>query len=296
MDKLTEFLTAHPFILGDGAMGTMLQAAGLTTGGAPEEWNVTRPEVLRGIFKSYVDAGSQVITTNSFGGTRFRLGRENLQDRVHEFNLAAARLACQAADEADHEVLVAGDIGPTGEIMEPLGDLTPDSARLAYAEQAAALAEGGVDFLLIETMSALEEVEAAIAGIRSACDLPIAATMTFDTRFRTMMGVKPVQAVQALYEWGIRAMGANCGNGPAEIERVVGEMLAVKPADVHLIAQSNAGLPKYSPADKKITYDGTPEVMAAYARKMREMGVRYIGACCGSTPAHIAAMRAALET
>jgi 5-methyltetrahydrofolate--homocysteine methyltransferase len=296
MDKLTEFLTAHPFILGDGAMGTMLQAAGLTTGGAPEEWNVTRPEVLRGIFKSYVDAGSQVITTNSFGGTRFRLGRENLQDRVHEFNLAAARLARQAADEADHEVLVAGDIGPTGEIMEPLGALTPDSARLAFAEQAAALAEGGVDFLLIETMSALEEVEAAIAGIRSACDLPIAATMTFDTRFRTMMGVKPVQAVQALYEWGIRAMGANCGNGPAEIERVVGEMLAVKPADVHLIAQSNAGLPKYSPADKKITYDGTPEVMAAYARKMREMGVRYIGACCGSTPAHIAAMRAALET
>jgi 5-methyltetrahydrofolate--homocysteine methyltransferase len=296
MDKLTEFLTAHPFILGDGAMGTMLQAAGLTTGGAPEEWNVTRPEVLRGIFKSYVDAGSQVITTNSFGGTRFRLGRENLQDRVHEFNLAAARLARQAADEADHDVLVAGDIGPTGEIMEPLGDLTPDSARLAFAEQAAALAEGGVDFLLIETMSALEEVEAAIAGIRSACDLPIAATMTFDTRFRTMMGVKPVQAVQALYEWGIRAMGANCGNGPAEIERVVGEMLAVKPADVHLIAQSNAGLPKYSPADKKITYDGTPEVMAAYARKMREMGVRYIGACCGSTPAHIAAMRAALET
>jgi 5-methyltetrahydrofolate--homocysteine methyltransferase len=296
MDQLIEFLSTHSVILGDGAMGTMLQAAGLTTGGAPEEWNVTRPEVLRGIFKSYVDAGSQVITTNSFGGTRFRLGRENLQDRVHEFNLAAARLARQAADEADHDVLVAGDIGPTGEIMEPLGDLTPDSARLAYAEQAAALAEGGVDFLLIETMSALEEVEAAIAGIRSACDLPIAATMTFDTRFRTMMGVKPVQAVQALYEWGIRVMGANCGNGPAEIERVVGEMLAVKPADVHLIAQSNAGLPKYSPADKKITYDGTPEVMAAYARKMREMGVRYIGACCGSTPAHIAAMRAALET
>jgi 5-methyltetrahydrofolate--homocysteine methyltransferase len=296
MDQLIEFLSTHSVILGDGAMGTMLQAAGLTTGGAPEEWNVTRPEVLRGIFKSYVDAGSQVITTNSFGGTRFRLGRENLQDRVHEFNLAAARLARQAADEADHEVLVAGDIGPTGEIMEPLGALTPDSARLAFAEQAAALAEGGVDFLLIETMSALEEVEAAIAGIRSACDLPIAATMTFDTRFRTMMGVKPVQAVQALYEWGIRAMGANCGNGPAEIERVVGEMLAVKPADVHLIAQSNAGLPKYSPADKKITYDGTPEVMAAYARKMREMGVRYIGACCGSTPAHIAAMRAALET
>ncbi len=292
MDKLIQFLTTYPIILGDGAMGTMLQQAGLTTGGAPEEWNVTRPEVIKGIYQDYVDAGAQIITTNSFGGTRYRLGRENLQDRVAEFNLAAARLARKVAAAADHEVLVAGDIGPTGEILFPLGTLTPEEAQAAFAEQAAALAEGGVDFFLIETMSALEEVEAAIAGIRSVSELPIAATMTFDTRGRTMMGVKPAQAVKALYDWGIRVMGANCGNGPAETEATLAQMAAIKPADVYLMAQSNAGLPKY--VDKKIHYDGTPEVMAAYALKMKELGVNYIGACCGSTPAHIKAMRGAL--
>ena len=293
MDKLLSFLQANSIILGDGAMGTMLQAAGLTTGGAPEEWNVTRPEVLTGICRSYVDAGSQVITTNTFGGTRFRLGRENLEAHVHEFNVAGAKLAREVADAADHEVLVAGDIGPSGEIMAPLGILTPEDARSAFAEQAAALAEGGVDFFLIETMSALDEVEAAIEGIRLASSLPIAVTMTFDTHFRTMMGVKPVQALEALHGWGIRVIGANCGNGPDEIERVIGEMAAVKPADVYLIAQSNAGLPKYQ--DKKISYDGTPEVMAGYALKMKALGISYIGACCGSTPVHIAAMRDALS-
>ena len=293
MDKLIAFLNERPFILGDGAMGTMLQAAGLTTGGAPEEWNVSRPDVVRGIYQAYVDAGSQVIETNSFGGTRYRLGRDNLQDRVRELNLAAARLARAVADAADHPVLVAGSVGPTGEILFPLGALTAEDARAAFAEQAAALAEGGVDFFLIETMSALEEVQAAIEGIRSVTDLPIAVTMTFDTRGRTMMGVKPGQALQALYDWGIRVMGANCGNGPAETEQVIAQMAAVKPADVYLIAQSNAGLPKY--VDRKIHYDGTPEVMAAYALKMRELGVSYIGACCGSTPAHIRAMGEALS-
>jgi 5-methyltetrahydrofolate--homocysteine methyltransferase len=233
-----------------------------------------------------------VITTNTFGGTRFRLARENLEAHVHEFNLAGAKLAREVADAADHEVLVAGDIGPSGEIMAPLGILTSEDARSAFAEQAAALAEGGVDFFLIETMSALDEIEAAIEGIRSASSLPIAATMTFDTRFRTMMGVKPVQALEALHGWGIRVIGANCGNGPDEIERVIGEMAAVKPADVYLIAQSNAGLPKY--LDKKISYDGTPEVMAGYALKMKGLGISYIGACCGSTPAHIAAMKQTL--
>jgi 5-methyltetrahydrofolate--homocysteine methyltransferase len=294
MDQLIQFLSTQPFVLGDGAMGTMLQAAGLTSGGAPEAWNVARPEVIRGIYQAYVDAGSQVITANTFGGTRYRLGRDDLAAHVREFNVAGARLAREVADAADHPVLVAGDIGPTGEIFAPLGALQPEDAQTAFAEQAAALAEGGVDFFLIETMSALEEVAAAVEGIRAASDLPIAVTMTFDTHFRTMMGVKPVQAVKALYDMGVRVLGANCGNGPGEIERVIGEMVAVKPADVFLIAQSNAGLPKYETASKQIHYDGTPEVMAEYALKMKALGVSYIGACCGSTPAHIAAMRAAL--
>lgn len=292
MDKLIAFLSERPFVLGDGAMGTMLQEAGLESGGAPELWNVERPEVIRGIYRGYADAGSQVITTNTFGGTSYRLGRDNMSGRVRELNVAGAWLAREVADAAGRPVLVAGDIGPTGEIFAPLGALQPEDAQAAFAEQAAALAEGGADFFLIETMSALEEVEAAIHGIRSASDLPIAATMTFDTHFRTMMGVKPAQALKALYGLGVRVIGANCGNGPAEIERIMSEMVAVKPDDVFLIAQSNAGLPKYDQG--VIRYDGTPEVMAEYALKMRGLGVRYIGACCGSTPAHIAAMKAAL--
>lgn len=293
MDKLLDFLSRNQsFVIGDGAMGTMLQAAGLTSGGSPEEWNVERPDVLKDIHQAYVDAGSQTITTNSFGGTRYRLALHNHQDRVREFNLAAARIAREVADAAPHEVLVAGDIGPSGEILAPLGTTTAEEVREAFAEQAKALAEGGVDFFLIETMSALEEVTAAVEGIKSVSDLPIAATMTFDTKYRTMMGVKPAQAVEALYNLGIVVLGANCGNGPDEIERVVTEMTAAKPAGVYLIAQSNAGLPKWE--NKQVHYDGTPEVMAEYATKMRALGVNYVGACCGSTPEHIRAMREAL--
>lgn len=293
MDKLLDFLTRHQnFVLADGAMGTMLHAAGLTSGGAPEEWNVTRPDALKGIHQAYVDAGSQIITTNSFGGTRYRLALHNNQDRVRELNLAAARIAREVADAAPREVLVAGDIGPSGEILFPLGTTTPEEVRDAFAEQAAALAEGGVDFFLIETMSALEEVTAAVEGIKSASDLPIAATMTFDTHFRTMMGVKPAQAVAALYDLGIVVLGANCGNGPDEIERIVTDLAAAKPAGVFLMAQSNAGLPKWK--DKQVYYDGSPEVMADYALKMRALGVNVVGACCGSTPDHIRAMREAL--
>ena len=294
MDKLLDFLTRNQdFVLGDGAMGTLLQAAGLTSGGSPEEWNAEQPEVVKGIHQAYVDAGSQILTTNTFGGTRLRLGLHNHQHRVREFNLAGARLAREVADAADHEVLVAGDIGPSGEILFPLGTTKPEEAKAAFAEQAAALAEGGVDFFLIETMSALEEVQAAVEGIRSVSDLPIAATMTFDTHFRTMMGIKPVQAVKALYDLGLVVMGANCGNGPAEIERIVSEMMSVKPEGVHIVAQSNAGLPKF--VNKEIHYDGTPEIMGEYAQKMRGLGVSVIGVCCGSTPEHIRAMHEALQ-
>ena len=293
MHKLIELLNSQPFILGDGAMGTMLQAAGHTSG-APEAWNVSHPEVVRGIYQGYVDAGSQVITTNTFGGTHFRLAQHGEAGRVAELNRAGAALARAVADGADRLVLVAGDIGPTGELFEPLGTLTAEAACAAFAEQAAALAEGGVDFFLIETMSALEEVQAAVDGIRSVSDLLVAATMTFDTHFHTMMGVKPTQALKAIYAMGVRVIGANCGNGPAETEHVIAEMAAERPDDVYLVAQSNAGLPKLG-ADDRIHYDATPEVMAEHAKKMRALGINYIGGCCGTTPAHIAAMREALS-
>ncbi len=295
MDRLIAFLEQFPFVLGDGAMGTTLQAAGLPPGATPDEWNVSHPDVVRAVHQGYVDAGAQVITTNSFGGNRYRLARDGLQDRVHSLNRAAALLAREVADGAAHAVLVAGSMGPTGEILAPLGALEPEEVAAAYAEQAAALAEGGADFLLIETMSALEEVEAAVQGARRACSLPIAVTMTFDTNFRTMMGVKPAQAVKALHAMGIRVLGANCGNGPQEMERVAAEMMAARPEDVFLVTQSNAGVPDYDPVTGQTRFNATPEDMADYARKMMALGVRYIGACCGSTAAHIRAMAEALR-
>lgn len=285
------FLDTHPFVIGDGAMGTMLQQAGLTGGAAPELWNVERPDVVRQIYQAYVDAGSQIIETNTFGGTRFRLALHNLQDRVDELNRAGAALARAVAGD---EIFVAGSMGPTGELFEPMGTLTYEAAVAAFAEQAAALAAGGVDLFVIETMSDLDEVKAAVEGCRQVSDLPIATTLTFDTHYHTMMGVSPVAAMQELAALGVRIIGANCGNGPDEIRRVIAEMRAVKPEGVYLMAQSNAGLPHLHGSD--IVYDGTPEVMAEYALDMAGMGVDIIGACCGSTPAHIQAIRQALES
>lgn len=286
MDRLLELIAQRGTVLGDGAMGTMLHRAGLTQG-APERWNVERPDVVLGIHRAYVEAGSDFISTNTFGGTRNRLALDGLEGRVAELNEAGARLAREAAGAR----LVAGSMGPTGELMEPLGLLTPDGARASFAEQARALKAGGADFALIETMSALEEVQAAVAGAGEA-GLPAVVTMSFDTHFRTMMGVKPVQALAAIAALGVHVIGANCGNGPAEIERVMTEMSQALPEGVVLMAKSNAGMPRWK--DDRITYGGTPEVMADYARKMAQLGVRVIGGCCGSTPEHIAAMREAL--
>ena len=283
MDRLSEVLERSNVVLGDGAMGTMLHLAGLTDG-APERWNVERPDVVSSIHRAYVEAGSDFISTNTFGGTRNRLQLDGLAERAAELNEAGARLAREAAGER----LVAGSMGPTGELMEPLGLLTPEGARESFAEQARALKVGGVDFALIETMSALEEVQAAVEGAREA-GLPVVVTMSFDTHFRTMMGIKPVNALQTLAGWGVAVIGANCGNGPAEIERVMTEMSQAKPQGVVLMAKSNAGMPRWK--DDRITYGGTPEIMADYARTMVALGVRIVGGCCGSTPEHIAAMR-----
>ena len=287
MDRLAELIARVGTVLGDGAMGTMLQLAGLTDG-APERWNVERPEVVLAIHRAYVEAGSDFISTNTFGGTRNRLQLDGLADRLAELNEAGARLAREAAGER----LVAGSMGPTGELMEPLGLLTPDGALESFAEQARALKAGGADFALIETMSALEEVQAAVEGARSA-GLPVAVTMSFDTNFHTMMGVKPARALATLAGWGVSVIGANCGNGPAEIERVMTEMAQGKPQGVFLMAKSNAGMPRWK--DDRITYGGTPDVMADYARAVARLGVRVIGGCCGSTPEHVAAMRRALD-
>jgi 5-methyltetrahydrofolate--homocysteine methyltransferase len=288
VNRLTELLKRRKVILGDGAMGTMLHLAKLTDG-APERWNVERPDVVSSIHRAYVEAGSDFISTNTFGGTRNRLALDGLADRVAELNVAGARLAREAAGDR----LVAGSMGPTGELMEPLGLLTAEGARASFAEQAMALKAGGVDFALIETMSALEEVQAAIEGVRAA-DLPVVVTMSFDTNFHTMMGIKPARAVETISGWGVQVIGANCGNGPAEIERIMSEMAKARPTGVMLMAKSNAGMPRWK--DDRITYGGTPEIMADYARHMAELGVNIVGGCCGSTPEHIAAMRKAIDS
>jgi 5-methyltetrahydrofolate--homocysteine methyltransferase len=286
-------LLAGEIVVGDGAMGTMLQASGLTDGGAPEPWNVTEAEKVKAIYRGYAEAGSQIITSNTFGGTSARLKMHNLQDRVREFNRAGVQLAREVADEFG--VLVAGDIGPSGELIEPVGPLSLAEAQAMFAEQIRGLVEGDPDFLLIETMSHLNEVEAAVRAAQEvAPELPVAATLSFDTNYHTMMGVSPRQAVETLASWGVRVIGANCGNGPAEIETVMTQMAQHRPEGVFLMAQANAGLPQYKAG--AISYDGTPDVMADYALRLRGLGINVIGACCGSTPTHIAAMAQALAT
>ncbi len=289
MTSWNEIMTEPGVILADGAMGTMLMASGLTFGNAPELWNVDEPQRVGEVHRAYIDAGARIILTNTFGGNRFRLQLHNLQERAAELNRAAARIAREAAGAA---VLVAGDIGPSGGILAPLGDLEPGDAGDGFAEQAAALIEGGVDVIWLETMSSLEEMRAAWDGVRRAsADIPVITTMTFDTRGRTMMGVTPEHAATTLSGWGAAAVGGNCGNGPEEILHVISSMREVVP-EAMLVAKANAGVPRLEKG--RPVYGAGPAEMAQYATAAAAAGARVIGACCGSTPAHLLAMRMAL--
>jgi 5-methyltetrahydrofolate--homocysteine methyltransferase len=291
-ERWNALLASGEPILADGAMGTMLFAAGLQFGDPPEMWNLTQPDVVRRVQRGYIDAGSKILLTNTFGGNRLRLSLHGNDKRVSEFNQMAAIVLRAELDAAGSDALMAGDIGPSGSIMAPLGTLEYDEAVEVFAEQAAALAAGGVDLFWIETMSDLLEVKAAIEGVkRVAPDLPLIATMTFDTRGRTMMGVTPEQAVAAIRGWGADATGGNCGNGPDELIPVVAKMRAADP-DVVLVAKSNAGMPEL--VDMKAVYRAQPSVMADYAIEVRNAGATIVGGCCGSTPAHLSAMAFAL--
>ena len=293
MNILNETLAETGWVLADGATGTNYFKAGLETGYPPELWNVERPDEVSALHAAFIDSGSQLVLTNSFGGTHHRLRLHDAQDRVGELNIAAARLARTAADDGrdrnGRAVLVAGSMGPTGELFQPMGALTYDDARAAFTEQAEALAEGGVDFFWVETMSSLEEVQAAIDAAVST-GLEVAACMTFDTAARSMMGVTPADFARQVADFGATFVGANCGIGPAELLHSVQEM--VPAVDVPLIAKGNCGIPAY--VDGDIHYHGTPELMADYACFARDAGVRIIGGCCGTTPDHVAAMAAAL--
>ncbi len=275
----------------DGGMGTTLFSLGLERGACPELWNLEHADQVVEIHAAYVDAGAQIILTNSFGGNRLRLDHHRLGDRVAEVNRAAARLARSAV--AKKPVVVGGSMGPTGKIMAPLGDLEYGQAVSAFEEQAQALVEGGVDVLWIETMSDLQEVHAAIEGYRKAAPgFPAVVTMTFDTHGHTSMGVSPSAALEALRDFDLMAIGGNCGNGPEEIEAVITEMHAADP-DLVLVSKANAGLPRLEHGHP--VYDASPEVMAEHARRVYGLGARIIGACCGSTPEHIRAMVEALR-
>lgn len=290
---LRELIASGEPILTDGGMGTMLFSRGLPRGVEPELWNVERPEEIRRIHRDYIEAGAQIVLTNSLGGNRQRLSFHGLVDRVVELNIAAAGLARAEVEAATAPVVVAGSMGPTGAIMAPLGDLTFEQAKFAYVEQAGSLVDGGVDVLWIETMSDLEEVRAAVEGCRQvAPDVPIVATMTFDTHGHTVMGVSPQAAAEALSGLNLMALGGNCGNGPDEIEAAIEKMHSVVP-DVVLVAKSNAGAPRNKGGHQ--VYDATPEVMAEHALRVHQLGARIVGACCGSTPEHIRAMGHALQ-
>jgi 5-methyltetrahydrofolate--homocysteine methyltransferase len=291
--KFRDLLAEDGPIMADGAMGTMLFAHGLQFGDPPEVWNLTHPDVIRRIQRGYLEAGSRIILTNTFGGNRLRLALHGLSERVDELNRTAAILARAEVNAAGGTALVAGDIGPSGEIVQPLGTLDYEIAVDVFREQAASLITGGVDLIWIETMSDLNEMKAAIEGVRRVSPgIALMATMTFDTRGHTMMGVSPEQAVEALSAWGADAVGGNCGNGPDELVPVIDRMHKAKP-DAVLVAKSNAGMPEL--VDMRAVYRADPETMATYGVAMRDAGATIVGACCGSTPDHLRAMAAALR-
>ncbi len=289
MNKLKSLLDNTAVLLVDGAMGTMLFEAGLDSGDSPQAWNIAHPERVKAVHRAYLDAGSQVVLSNTFGSNRFRLGRHGMQTQVFELNRAGAALLRAEVDNAGGGALAAGDIGPSGELLAPLGALKYAEAVDAFAEQAGALLAGGVDLIWIETMSALQEIQAAIEGVRRiSADVPIVVTMTFEKHGRTMMGVTPAQAAKSLSDCGVSALGGNCGTGPEELLTVIRTLRGLVPA-VPLVFKPNAGVPEL--VDGKTRYNATAASMAQSALTAVSAGARIIGACCGSTPAHIRAMR-----
>lgn len=293
MNRLAALFGDRRPVLLDGAMGTLLQDGGLEDGAPGELWNLENQVAIRAAHTAYAEAGARMLTTNTFGGTRPRLDMHGLGDRLAEVSRSAAQIARSVADE--HGLLVAGDLGPTGELMAPLGTITAEDAQALFADQLAGLVEGGIDLVLVETLSDLAEADAALAAAREvAPDLPVIVTMSFDTNLRTMMGVRPGDAVAHLAAAGADAVGANCGRGPDEMELIAADLVAARPDGLLIVAQSNAGLPHV--VGDHFEYDASAEDMAAHAGRLVDLGIDLIGGCCGSTPSHIAAMDMALAS
>lgn len=278
-------------LIADGATGTNLQARGLTPGALAESWVVERPDEVRGLHQEFIDAGADIILTCTFRANRYGLRASDYAEQVSELNRNAAALAREVANPAGRSVFVAGAMGPTGFMLEPLGSLTPAEVADAYAEQAAALADGGADLLVLETFYALEELDAAVDGVRRASDLPLVCSFSYDRGVRTMMGVRPVTMSNHARKLGVTAVGANCGT-TLENMRLTVEELAQHAPDVPIWAKPNAGVPVGEPP----RYPVTPDTMGRYARVLAEAGARSVGGCCGSTPAHVAAISRAIRS
>lgn len=290
---LDDLFAGRDWLLADGATGTNLFDLGLTSGDAPELWNEAHPDRIRRLHQNFVDAGADIILTNSFGGTRRRLALHKLEERTEEINKLAAQNARAVADAADRRVIVAGSVGPTGDLFDPLGAMTPDWAEEVFEEQIRGLKAGGADVIWIETMSALEEMHAA-ARAAAKLGMPYTVTASFDTAGNTMMGVKPESMIRDLTALAPRphGIGCNCGVGASDLLVSVLAMTEAEP-DAVVIAKANCGVPKVGA--QGVTYTGTPEVMADYARLALDAGARIIGGCCGTRAEHLRAMRTALE-
>jgi methionine synthase I (cobalamin-dependent) len=280
-------------LVADGAMGTTLFSLGLEGGGCPELLNVEQSDLVEKVHRGFIDAGSDIILTNTFGGNRLRLALHNLESRVGELNAAAVAIARNAVDQAGRPVAIAGSVGPTGELFAPLGTLSYEQGVEVFAEQCQALADAGADVLWIETISSFDELEAACAGAATT-GLPYTATLSFDTAGHTMMGIHP----KAFGEWwldhqSVAALGANCGIGPGDAVAAAHGIGEVAPAAV-TITKANCGIPLYQ-TEGGLTYPIGPDRMTDYVELALRSGTRIIGACCGSTPDHIASIREAVD-
>jgi 5-methyltetrahydrofolate--homocysteine methyltransferase len=285
-------LQAGEVLVADGATGTNLQQVGLPPGTSPEDWVFDQPDRILALQRSFVEAGSDLILTCTFGGTRLRLKESKYADRAAELNRRAVELAREAAGK---RALVGGSLGPTGQLLKPFGPLEYTAAVAAYAEQAQALSAGGVDALVIETHFALEEAQAAVEGARQVTTLPLVVSFAYDRGVRTMMGVKPIQVVEKFKALDVVAIGANCGTTLENMEKIVQDYAALN-SGLFIWAKPNAGLPAVDASTGRSVYNVTPEQMGEFAKRCVALGARIVGGCCGSTPAHVQAIARAVKS
>ncbi len=292
MPGFLERLQNEKVLVADGATGTNLQKVGLVGGATPEGWVLDQPEKILALEEAFVDAGSDILLTCTFGGTRLRLRESPLANRVEEINRRAAELARQAVSKRAN-VLVGGSMGPTGLLLKPYGPATFEEVAATYEEQTRGLVAGGVDLLVIETMFAMDEAKAALEGARRVTDLPAVVSFSYDRGTRSMMGVKPADVVKTFPDLGAKVVGANCGTTLENMEKIIGEYRAAAP-EALLWAKPNAGLPELG-EDGQAVYKVTPQEMGEFAKKFVALGARIVGGCCGSTPEHVAAIVKAVK-